>query len=93
MAVRTLTSEQFADQLAKELEEVIRQKHGIHVDASYSSVLKTNGPQDAINVRFPDGQGRNIAPTLYIEDAFNRFKAGKSLKEIAKSMADVAIES
>lgn len=93
MVVHNLTSEQFADKLAKELEEVIRQKHGIHVDASYSSVLKTNGPQDAINVRFPDDQGRNIAPTLYIDDAFNRFKEGKPLKEIAKSMAEAAIEA
>jgi hypothetical protein len=89
----THTKADFAKKLAEEIEQVMKQKYGIHVDASHSSVLKTNGPLDAINVRFPDGQGKNIAPTLYIEDAFNRFNEGKPIREIAKSMAEAAIEA
>ena len=86
-------NDRFVKSLISEIERYLEEKYELIVEAKYMSVLKTNGPLDAISVRFPDDQGRNISPTLYIDDAFNRFKEGEPLKVIAKSMAEASIEA
>ncbi len=84
---------EFAEKVIDEIEEIIEKEYGFKVDASHISVLKTNGAMDAISVRFPDSQGRSIAPTLYIDDAYNQFVDGKPIRDIAKSMSEAAIEA
>ena len=86
--IRTL--EEFTAKLSEALEASMNAIYGVEVTAQVSPILKTNGEQLGINVRFDDS---NIAPTVYPEKAFEQYKEGLSLKDIVDKMSQTVFEA
>ncbi len=80
--------------LAKEMEKVIEMKTGISVRADPTTVVKTNSQvMNGITVHFPQmiPAKQEVAPNLYTKDAYEQYKNGRSIQEIARNVAGAAI--
>ncbi len=86
-----LSMEEFAEQLAKELEEAVTRDYGLPVDAEPKTVLKNNGLEHkGITVHFA---GSTVAPTIYIEDAYRDYQNGMTIKNLADKMSETVYQS
>lgn len=80
------TQEEFDQAFAAALKTAMKDKYSLVVNPELQKVLKTNGEQDAITVRF---ENSCIAPTLYTRQIYDDFKNGVPLEEMAGRSADV----
>lgn len=76
--------EEFASELAQRIRQAMYDQHGLVVEAESHLVRKTNVDKQGITVRF---EGSNVAPTVYVEEAFDQFNDGlRSFEEIVNGM-------
>jgi len=84
------TLEEFASDLARILEERIRDDYVTSVEANVSSFTRTNGETMGINVRFDD---TNVSPTVYPEEAYKRYLDGESIDVIVTELSSTVYQA
>lgn len=86
-----LDKKEFAEVLAKDLEQAVERDYGLPVKAEPRSVMKTNGVEmQGITMHF---EGSRVAPNIYVEDAFNRYQEGTPIEEIADNLSRFAYQA
>ncbi len=87
--IRTL--EEFANELAKQIERGFFEGYGLFVEAESHPVMKTNVEKQGITVHFKDS---NVAPTVYADEAYQQYLDGDvSIPEVAEKMCEGAYEA
>lgn len=87
--IRTL--EEFAKELAEQIERGFFEDYGLFVKTETHPVMKTNVEKQGITVHFEDSK---VAPTVYVDEAYQQYLDGDvSISEVAEKMCEGAYEA
>ena len=85
------TLEEFANELARQIERRFFEDYGLSVEAKSHPVMKTNVEKQGITVHFEDS---NVAPTVYADVAYQQYMDGDvSIPEVAEKMCEGVYEA
>ncbi len=81
--------DRFATEICRAVEEAMLKGYGKRVETELRDVTKTNITMEGMTVTMVDDAAKDqrIAPTIYIEDAFKQYQAGRSMESIADDLA------
>jgi len=75
------------ESFAKRLIEILKQKFSKKIVFDYQQVIRTNDSQKpALVVR---EEGCQVGKTVYLEDAFRQYEAGRDIEDIAEDLARI----
>ena len=80
----------FVNAVCRAVEAAMLRNHGWHIETELRDVIKNNGVKlEGMTVIMKDDAGKDqkIAPTIYLEDAFKQYQAGRSVESIADDLA------
>ncbi len=82
--------ERFAKDLCDIVSETLKAFHNVNAEVKPIHVLKANGEEIGISIK---QDGKDVAPTIYPTEEYERFKAGESLEDIAKDTCRIAVRA
>ena len=83
-----ITVEEFANDLARKIEQELFENYGVSAKVISHPEIKTNVKKQGITVHF---DGSNIAPTVYADEAYKAFCDGNAtISEIVEKMSESA---
>lgn len=74
--------------LIEAVEDAIVRDYELSANVEHNKVLKTNVEVDALQVHF---QNSNIAPSIYLDAAYEQYKNGSQIEDIAADIAKAAV--
>lgn len=84
--------DEFATELAQRIQQAMFEQHGLEVEAETQLVRKTNVDKQGITVHFEGSS--DVAPTVYVEDAFDQFNDGiRPFEEIVNGMTSAIYDA
>ena len=79
---------EMALKLIEAVEDAIIRDYGLSANVEHNKVLKTNVEVDALQVHFQDS---NIAPSIYLDAAYEQYNNGRTVEGIATDIAKAAV--